>query len=217
VIGGPAELSTAVSVRAGRPGWSNPAGGCAIHLGQPTPQTPRLFGRSGETLLFPLRFRAVAVFRFPMNPPRIRNTICRRVPRLRLRPEGGGRAAVHDQRCIDEFLGFQTEARRRRDRLLFPHQRRRVLCQMFEATAGRVESNPVQPDIVVTGVIPDGRDVLLSSSSARPSSPASPDRASASQNSASAGHLALIVSPLADRENGGESGEFSKPGTDVPE
>ena len=36
-----------------------------------------------------------------------------------------------DQRFIDEFLGHQTEAQRRRYRHLFPHQQRQVLCQVF--------------------------------------------------------------------------------------
>lgn len=38
-----------------------------------------------------------------------------------------------DQRFIDEFLGHQTEAQRRRYRHLFPHQQREVLCQVFGA------------------------------------------------------------------------------------
>lgn len=36
-----------------------------------------------------------------------------------------------DQRFIDEFMGHQTEAQRRRYRHLFPHQQRQVLCQVF--------------------------------------------------------------------------------------
>jgi integrase len=36
-----------------------------------------------------------------------------------------------DQRFIDEFLGHQTEAQRRRYRHLFPHQQRRILCEVF--------------------------------------------------------------------------------------
>jgi len=36
-----------------------------------------------------------------------------------------------DQRFIDEFLGHQTEAQRRRYRHLFPHQQRQVLCDVF--------------------------------------------------------------------------------------
>ncbi|MBX9622673.1 MAG: site-specific integrase [Gemmataceae bacterium] len=36
-----------------------------------------------------------------------------------------------DQRFIDEFLGHQTEAQRRRYRHLFPHQQRQVLCGVF--------------------------------------------------------------------------------------
>jgi site-specific recombinase XerD len=43
-----------------------------------------------------------------------------------------------DQRFIDEFLGHQTEAQRRRYRHLFPHQQRQVLCQVF----GSVEPAP---------------------------------------------------------------------------
>ena len=38
-----------------------------------------------------------------------------------------------DQRFIDEFMGHQTEAQRRRYRHLFPHQQRQVLCQVFES------------------------------------------------------------------------------------
>ena len=36
-----------------------------------------------------------------------------------------------DQRFIDEFMGHQTEAQRRRYRHLFPHQQHQVLCQVF--------------------------------------------------------------------------------------